>query len=80
MLSDSIPVFLNGRPARVPPGFTLSQLVTQEDPELGLALQAGLAAATDALGLPVDPGQQLSAGAIFRVFRSARSAVAPSDA
>jgi hypothetical protein len=80
MLSDSIPVFLNGRPARVPSGFTLSQLVAQEDPELGVSLQAGLAAATDARGLPVDPDQVLSAGAIFRVFRSARSAAPPSDA
>jgi hypothetical protein len=80
MLSDSIPVFLNGRPAKVAPGSTLSQLVAQEEPELGASLQAGLAAATDARGLPVDKDLVLGAGGIFRVFRSARAAAAPDDA
>ena len=78
MLSESIPVFLNGHPARVPPGSTLVQLVAQEDPQLGTALAAGLATATDARGLAVDPDAPLQAGAIFRVLRSARSA--PADA
>jgi hypothetical protein len=80
MLSDSIPVFLNGRPARVPLGFTLSQLVRQEDPELGASLVAGLAAATDARGLPVDRETVLVAGAVFRVFRSSRAASPADDA
>jgi len=80
MLSDSIPVFLNGRPARVPSGSTLRQLVAQEEPELGAALEAGLAAAVDARGLPVDKDLVLQAGAIFRVFRSARAAALPDDA
>jgi adenosine deaminase len=74
MSSDAIPVFLNGRPTRASPGSTLCQLVTQEDPELGASLEAGLAMATDARGLPADKDTPLSAGAIFRVFRSARRA------
>ena len=74
MLSPAIPVFLNGRAARVPAGSTLGQLVAQEDPELAASLAAGLATATDARGLPADPDAQLAAGAIFRVFRSARAA------
>jgi hypothetical protein len=80
MLSDSIPVFLNGRPVRASPGATLCQLVTQEDPELGAALAAGLAAATDARGLPAGKDTLLTAGAIFRVFRSARTATGHDDA
>ena len=80
MSSNSIPVFLNDRAASVPPGSTLGHLVSQEDPELGVALEAGLAKATDARGLPVDASHPLAAGAIFRVFRSARAGAGPADA
>jgi hypothetical protein len=80
MSSNFIPVFLNGHPARVASGSTLGQLVTQEDPELGASFAAGLAAATDARGLPADKETPLSAGAIFRVFRSARTAIGRDDA
>lgn len=80
MPPETIPVFLNGRPARVPAGSTLRQLVLQEDPELGASLQGGLAAVSDARGLPVDADAVLVAGAIFRVFRSARGAAGRDDA
>ena len=60
MTPTVIPVFLNGRPARIALGATLSQLVAQEDPELAKAFAA--------------------AGAIFRVFGSARAAADPADA
>lgn len=80
MSSDSIPVFLNGHPARVPAGSTLGQLVAQEDPELAASLDAGRATATDARGLPADKDAPLAAGAIFRVFRSARTATGRDDA
>ena len=73
-----IPVFLNGRPARVTSGSTLAHLVAQEDPELAKALAAGLARATDARGVAVPGDVLLSAGAIFRVFASARTAAADS--
>ena len=74
-----IPVFLNGRPARIAVGSTLAQLVAQEDPELGKAFAGGLARATDARGVAVNGDAVLSAGAIFRVFGSARAAD-PADA
>ena len=80
MLSDSIPVFLNGRPARVPPGCTLGQLVAQEAPELAGPLESGQAGATDGRGVAVSTDTPVSAGAIFRVFRSARAASPPDHA
>ena len=73
MISDSIPVFLNGRPCRVPPGSTLAQLLVGANPELAHELEHGAAQATDARGLPVDPAAPLTAGAIVRVQRSART-------
>jgi hypothetical protein len=80
MGSEFIPVFLNGRPARAPRGATLAQLVAQEDPELAASLEAGLAAATDARGVAVGKDMPLVAGAIFRVFRSARAVVRDANA
>jgi len=76
----TIPVFLNGRPARVPAGATLATLVAQEDPALSAAFAAGDARATDARDLPVAADQVLSAGAIFRVFKSSRPAAGAADA
>lgn len=80
MPSDTIPVFLNGRPARVPAGSTLRQLLTQEDPELAAAMAAGQATANDARGLPVDDNVPVPAGSIFKVFRSARATPGRTDA
>ena len=75
-----IPVFLNGRPVSVPPGTTLQALVDREAPELGAALGAGEARATDARGIAVSGEVVLWAGAIFRVFQPARGRVDPADA
>ncbi len=68
-----IPVFLNGRPARVAPGSTLGALVAQEDPPLAKAFQGGHAIASDARGVAVSADLVLSAGAIVRVVVSARA-------
>ena len=76
----TIPVFLNGRPARVSAGTTLAGLLAQEDPGLGRALDGGTAKATDGRGIPATADALLSAGAIFRVFRSARAVSEPADA
>ena len=80
MTPQTIPVFLNGRSATMPTGATLSQLVAQEAPELSGAFAAGQARATDARGIPADPEVVLSAGSIFRVFRSGRGSAEPADA
>jgi hypothetical protein len=75
-----MPVFLNGHTVQLAPGATLGELVMQEDPDLAAALLAGQARATDARGLPVDPAAVMTAGAIVRVFQSARPAAGATDA
>jgi hypothetical protein len=72
MISELIPVFLNGRSCRVVPGATLRQLLTQDDPDLARALELGTAKATDGRGIPAAADVLLVPGAIFRVVRSAR--------
>lgn len=77
MLSDSIPVFLNGNPRRVAPGSTLADLLAHDDPDLGRALELGRAKATDGRGIAIAPGTRLTAGSILRVAHSARANDAP---
>jgi hypothetical protein len=72
MISQLIPVFLNGRSCRVAPGATLGQLLAQDDPALARALECGTAKATDGRGIPAAAGVLLVPGALFRVVRSAR--------
>ena len=62
---------LDGRPLRVAPGRSLAQSLGDHDPDL-LALLLGGSMATDARGLPVDADAPVTAGAIYRVQRSAR--------
>jgi len=71
-MSPEIPVFLNDRPLMASPGTTLGELLLAHEPELLAALLGGIAIATDGRALPVDPDQAVTAGAIFRVRRSAR--------
>ncbi len=73
MISDTIPVFLNGQPFQVPQGATLHDLLVLKDAALAPALAAGQARATDGRGIAIDGAAVLSAGSIVRVFRSARS-------
>ena len=80
MTPTLIPVFLNGRSATVAPGSTLGALVAQVDPELARAFEAGRAKATDARGIPAAADAVLAAGAIYRVFPSARAESDPGDA
>ena len=77
---NSIAVFLNGRLLAAPPGSSLRQLLARHDPALHASLAAGIASATDARGLPMDPDASLVAGAICRVARSARQAQDGADA
>lgn len=71
MIPD-LPVFLNGRALSAPSGQTLADLLAEHEPDLLIALMAGEGFATDARGIPVETGVPLTAGAIFRVRRSAR--------
>ena len=71
MTPNLIPIFVNGRPLRVAPGRSLAQSLGDHDPDL-LALLLGGSIATDARGLPGDADAPVTAGAIYRVQRSAR--------
>jgi hypothetical protein len=77
MIPEEIPVFLNGQSHRISPGTTLAGLVASADPDLGAALAAGEAQATDGRGIAADGTLTLSAGDIYRVFRSARHTGGP---
>lgn len=72
-MPDTLPVFLNGRPLQAPAGSTLGQLLAEHDPDLFAALLGGGAIASDGRGIAADPDVPLTAGAIFRVMRSARA-------
>jgi hypothetical protein len=72
MISELIPVFLNGHTCRVTPGATLGQLLAQDDPALARALALGTAKATDGRGIAAAADLILVPGAIFRVVHSAR--------
>lgn len=78
--ANPLPVFLNGRHLAASPGSSLRQLLAEREPDLHASLAEGTAAVTDARGLPIDPDAPLTAGAIFRVGRSARQAQEDADA
>lgn len=72
MTPETIPVFLNGAPLRAAAGATLGDLLAEHDPALLAAMLDGSGRATDGRGIAVDPDAPIHAGAIYRVFRSAR--------
>ncbi len=78
-MTDTFPVFLNEQLVRMPAGATVSDLVARHAPELAGDVAAGRALVTDARGLGVAVSTPLAAGAVLRVFRSARTAPDPAD-
>ncbi len=72
MTSERIPIFLNGAPLQAAAGTTLGQLLAEHEPDLLADLLDGSGRATDGRGIAVDPDARVHAGAIYRVFRSAR--------
>lgn len=79
MNHPTVPVFLNERTVNVPAGTTLAELVAREDPTLADALSTGTASATDARALPIPATTVVTAGAIYRVARSARTTAGSDD-
>jgi len=63
-MTDTIPVFVNGRRVLLPRGGTAAMAAAEVD--------AGSVTITDARGLPVAPEAVLASGAILRVAASAR--------
>lgn len=74
MTPETIPVFVNDRPLRVPVGATLGSILAEHDPDLLAEVLGGSARVTDGRLIPVDPDGPVHAGAIYRVSRSARAA------
>lgn len=79
-MSESILVFVNEKPVRVPPSSSVAQAVAAYDAALAGALQAGAAKVTDGRGIALAPGDPVYAGAILRVIVSARQSREESDA
>lgn len=71
-MTSSIPIFLNDRCLRVPPGITLGEVLASHEPELFAALLGGTLHLTDGRSIPVDPAMTPAAGAIYRARQSAR--------
>jgi len=73
-MTDSIPVFVNGRRVMLPRGGTAFMAAAQDDPAFASRTDQAGVTITDARGLAVSPGTVLVSGAILRVAVSARRA------
>lgn len=72
MTPTTIPIFLNGNRLTIPAGESLGAVLARIDVDLLALMMTDQAQAVDARGIAVNPDQPLSAGAILKVFRSAR--------
>ncbi len=72
MTPTAIPIFLNGNRLAISAGESLGAVLARSDVDLLALLMADQAQAVDGRGIAVNPDQPLSAGAILRVFPSAR--------
>jgi hypothetical protein len=71
-------LFVNEKPVDVTPPATVADAVSAFDAELGAALAAGAARATDARGIEIAATDAVGPGSIIRVLASSRRAFAPS--
>ncbi len=71
-MTPLVRIYVDGRPLGVPPGATVADAVSGDDPDLAAEVRDGRAYVTDGVGRPIDPGTSVFPGAIFRVVRSAR--------
>lgn len=67
-----VPIFINGSPLSVRADTTLAAALGEHLPELMAGMMTGEVRATDGRGIAVDPEAMVHAGAIYRVFKSAR--------
>jgi len=78
--ADPITIFINETLLRVRPGLAAEEAAALYDPALADALRRGSAYLTDGRGLRLSGDDPVSAGAIIRVIRSARTRQEESDA
>ena len=80
LVSNSIPVFVDGHCVRPAPGQTASGAVALHHPGLAAQVAAGTAYITDGRGIRLAPDTPLHAGAILRVIVTARRQPDEADA
>lgn len=78
MSDATVRVFVNERGVSVPAGATALDAVRALLPDEATAIEAGSRRLTDSRGLPVEAGEPLVNGAIYRVV-SARAALSEAD-
>ena len=71
-MTEPLRVYVNERALDAPSGATVAEAVALASEELGALVRAGVAAITDARGLPVAGGDPVTAGLILRVMPSRR--------
>ena len=76
---STVRVFINGTGVEVPREAQIADAVASFDADLGAMAVRGTATITDGRGIACDPADPVHAGAIFRVYVSARSGQAPPD-
>ena len=76
---DTHTVFIDARKVVVPLGATVRDALVAWGGDAARDVDAGLRVVTDSRGLPIDPGEPVYGGAIFRLV-SARDRGAPTDA
>jgi len=68
----TIRLFVNEKPVDVTEPATVADAITAFDAELGAALLAGTARATDARGIDIAPAEPVGPGSIIRILGPSR--------
>ena len=71
-MGDTIGIFINEHPVRVPAGIPAQRAVETFDGKLGAALASGAAYITDGVGRRIAADRPVAVGDIYRVVVSAR--------
>jgi hypothetical protein len=72
MADEDVPVYVDGRGTRVPPGSTALDAVRAVDADEAVRVAAGARVITDSRGLPISADSVVYAGAIYRTSRARR--------
>lgn len=73
-MSDSVRIYINGKPVAVDGGATALQAIESWDPTQAAAIRNGERMITDSRGIPARNDGPVHNGAIFRIVRARPSA------
>jgi hypothetical protein len=73
-MSESVRVYINGRPVDVEAGSPILQAIHAYDPTEAAAVERGDRTLTDSRGLPTPSDAPVHNGAIFRIIRARQTA------